>query len=1092
MTRDARASNEDGKRRDSFGNLPSPDSESEALSAPELDYDMALSLLLENMSALDSCFHNELSTVDQCGHLIDYPDFARLKSAQGFKALPNRVARPAFYLSVLEARHVHEHGAAERVTTMKQIAPATEASSLSDAEEVAKAYVMAQMYVAHHLAWAYGVLLQPLQPASEQDNTPDRKEGRHQLAVLKNSLEVVSQSNSQALSPSPYSTANSNTVQLAVMASDTFAHSHLESALTIVKVRSRLLINPKMIRTLSASAQEKVVLRFYEGCAALLRSVRGTRRSSQSRACLPLRKTTLYVAERLFRITPMCPVCWEHPGTPSRNIKVDNEMQGIFELWFSKIDRIQRDRKKKFENPPKVPGHGPDSLRKISSRGIQCKAAGSAESGGGDPDSTLDLCEVGRFRENAAASWVKRAVRKFSKILRAVMRDFRIERNSTVIQADVRFHAFQETIQHFIPKIVELLRDRLPSGSERPRASNAGLIVISEVIGGQELVISTRGCYVTVTGDQKFPVSAPGHKAGKTALTPPPPVVPRSSAYIWLALPHNVTAGPNEAVVRHRYNQRWLGYPEEDEVEEPDYAKRETPGMRVQVARSHPECLQGPSPRHLSPELTCFYKDCKLIEEAEHFIYIENQFFISSTYDNDEVKNQIAGALVKRIIRAAQAGEKIQVIVTIPGFSGNIMDEGSLKIIMAAQYRTINRGGHSIYAEIRKAGFEPYVFTPPWIGNDSDGSQKEVTISLPVETKEGIVRTDKTPPKTETVPIPESEDAARRVIEKFEAAAKAVRGDEDVADNVARHMLHDRTSLLEEKWLGSEQEELDAYVSELLYIHTKLMIVDDKRVISEGDGDSEIALAVEDGDIIRSTMNGKPYEVARSATSSSAVRPFFCAPLCSLADAARRAPWPHPAADVSQAHRGDDVVHAARADAQRGRGGLRGGRARRGPAPEQMVELWNKTARKNREIFTEIFRPVPTNLVRDWEAYDGYVPKVKAGHVVPGIPLERVKKQLSEVIGALVECPLDFLVDQKEFVEGPEWKGLNPTLPVRIYNAKESAQVLWLFKVYRKQDESNGEGVGEEDDPELLKDLGADLPKRDRVEPARCEGSDEL
>ncbi|KAJ6481614.1 hypothetical protein DFH09DRAFT_1422614 [Mycena vulgaris] len=46
--------------------------------------------------------------------------------------------------------------------------------------------------------------------------------------------------------------------------------------------------------------------------------------------------------------------------------------------------------------------------------------------------------------------------------------------------------------------------------------------------------------------DRRRPVSAPGHKVGKTALTPPPPVVPRSSAYIWLALPNNVTAGPNE------------------------------------------------------------------------------------------------------------------------------------------------------------------------------------------------------------------------------------------------------------------------------------------------------------------------------------------------------------------------------------------------------------------------------------------------------------------------------------------------------------------------------------------------------------------
>jgi phospholipase D1/2 len=50
------------------------------------------------------------------------------------------------------------------------------------------------------------------------------------------------------------------------------------------------------------------------------------------------------------------------------------------------------------------------------------------------------------------------------------------------------------------------------------------------------------------------------------------------------------------------------------------------------------------------------------------------------------------------------------VIVTIPelpGFAGDIKDETSLKIIMAAQYRTINRGGSSIYEEIRKAGFEP-------------------------------------------------------------------------------------------------------------------------------------------------------------------------------------------------------------------------------------------------------------------------------------------------------------------------------------------------------------------------------------------------
>lgn len=36
-----------------------------------------------------------------------------------------------------------------------------------------------------------------------------------------------------------------------------------------------------------------------------------------------------------------------------------------------------------------------------------------------------------------------------------------------------------------------------------------------------------------------------------------------------------------------------------------------------------------------------------------------------------------------------------------------VKDESSVKIIMAAQFRTINRGGTSIYEEIRKAGYEP-------------------------------------------------------------------------------------------------------------------------------------------------------------------------------------------------------------------------------------------------------------------------------------------------------------------------------------------------------------------------------------------------
>ena len=66
-----------------------------------------------------------------------------------------------------------------------------------------------------------------------------------------------------------------------------------------------------------------------------------------------------------------------------------------------------------------------------------------------------------------------------------------------------------------------------------------------------------------------------------------------------------------------------------------------------------------------------------------------------------------------------------------------------------------------------------------------------------------------------------------------------------------------------------------------MYVHSKLMIVDDKRVIigsanindrsMMGDRDSEVAILVEDADFdedtIRSKMDGKPYKAGRYAHS---------------------------------------------------------------------------------------------------------------------------------------------------------------------------------------------------------------------------------
>ncbi|KAK0243927.1 phospholipase D [Armillaria nabsnona] len=551
----------------------------------------------------------------------------------------------------------------------------------------------------------------------------------------------------------------------------------------------------------------------------------------------------------------------------------------------------------------------------------------------------------------------------------------------------------------------------------------------------------------------------------------------------WLSLPHDVDAAPNEAVARHphrehwaevgrKYRQRWHhhvhGDEEEESEEEPGYERPATPSCRVQVVRSVSDWSHGVLTEHSIQNAYI-----QLILEANHFIYIENQFFISATKEGGAVVNLIGKALVERIVRAAQEGKKFQVIICIPelpGFAGNVKDESSLKTIMAGQYRTMNRGGSSIYEEIRKAGYEPLDYirffhlrsydrinSPAgyiakmeeisgvkfheaqvalarvWIGDVSEGIQKEVTIALPKATTDGLVVTDKSEKKKDDsiikVPIPETEEAANEIIRRWEGASEQIRDDELVSDSVAQHMLDDKTRLADELWEGSEEEELSAYVSELLYIHSKLMIVDDTRVImgsanindrsQKGDGDSEIALVVEDTDMVESTMNGKRVMVSRFATSLR--RKLFREHLGLIGPQ-----WPH-----QRSKEPDSFMHPA-PHPNDNEFNLREDDLVADPISDATLALWNGTAKKNREVFTELFRPVPSNLVRDWKAYEAYVPKVKTGHVIPGITLDRLKSRLSEVKGALVECPLDFLIDDKEFVSGPEWAGLNPTLPIYI------------------------------------------------------------
>lgn len=105
------------------------------------------------------------------------------------------------------------------------------------------------------------------------------------------------------------------------------------------------------------------------------------------------------------------------------------------------------------------------------------------------------------------------------------------------------------------------------------------------------------------------------------------------------------------------------------------------------------------------------YIEC--IEQSEHFVYIENQFFITECEcDGIKIENKIGGAIVNRIIRAHKEGTNWRAIIILPlmpGFPHPIdsPDASCLRVIMRMQYHSLCRGETSIFGRLRQAGIDP-------------------------------------------------------------------------------------------------------------------------------------------------------------------------------------------------------------------------------------------------------------------------------------------------------------------------------------------------------------------------------------------------
>ncbi|KAK4160777.1 hypothetical protein QBC43DRAFT_219113 [Cladorrhinum sp. PSN259] len=469
----------------------------------------------------------------------------------------------------------------------------------------------------------------------------------------------------------------------------------------------------------------------------------------------------------------------------------------------------------------------------------------------------------------------------------------------------------------------------------------------------------------------------------------------------------------------------YFGHGQDDSSQQPQFE-----GTQIQLTRSICKWSLGISTEH---SIANAY--IETIKSAKHYVYIENQFFITACSDKQRpVQNKIGRAIVDRIIRAHQNHDNFQVVIlmpAVPAFAGDLKSEGALgtRAIMEFQYDSINRGGNSILETLRNAGVsDPHKYINFYNLRNYDrinvseimrNAEKESGVSyeqarLDFEDRFGAYH---------DVLNPHAGDHNSHYYRYQQAAAHLT---DSTWDTVSPCYMNSGLKLSSVPWTGSPEDELNAYVSEQLYIHSKVLIADDKIVICGsanlndrsqlGNHDSEIAVVIEDASPVNSYMNGKPY--VASAFAASLRRQLYRKHLGLLPHQKPDAPdsnWT-PASHSLNAYDWDSPADRMVID----------------PLSPQFLELWRNTAHQNTEIFTKAFHPVPNDKVRTWKDYDEFfsryfiVPgskdmveqykagKVDYGHIVkenfPG-GVDEVKRWLSGVRGNLVEMPLNFLID---------------------------------------------------------------------------------
>ena len=331
--------------------------------------------------------------------------------------------------------------------------------------------------------------------------------------------------------------------------------------------------------------------------------------------------------------------------------------------------------------------------------------------------------------------------------------------------------------------------------------------------------------------------------------------------------------------------------------------------VRAQIVRSSADWSSGILTEH---SIQNAYSE--VIRNAQHYVYIENQFFITATGENQApIHNTIGTAIVDAVVRAGKEDRKFRIIVVlpaVPGFAGDLREQAAsgTRAIMDYQYKSICRGEDSIFGQIKAQGVDPteHIFFFNLRSYDrlnrtaaltetekkTGVSYQEVQRAQAEEIMAAGIHGSVDPTKNERDEHMGSESQQQTIqndLQQHDDIRKAMEDKERFEQakpkepvrtetSVAAHAMAGQGPLTDIAWDEEDpQSEIKNWIQEELYIHAKLLIADDRVVIcgssnlndrsQMGSHDSELSIVMEDTKTIKSTMNGQAFEAGHHAAT---------------------------------------------------------------------------------------------------------------------------------------------------------------------------------------------------------------------------------